>query len=363
MKSLKRAVFYIPGFDPRGSKFYKRLFKNELKKYSRATNNDLQFSSTSELNYTIESNDVVTNIHFMEWDNIVKPIYNSNKHIAWLCTLISSIMYFGHPKSAKNLIPYKYQILMLLISVIDIIFHITIIVATIAVYAKFGIIAGISAALASIALSKLYFYIKSKLIDKKIMLWIQSFISLVLYSRIKSKKFEKYADIHINKIKEVIDLDEHDEYIIPVHSAGGYPLIFLLNKLPNKYFSKIKIITMGHCIPIYINQPHLAKHKQNILRSIEENKTIWLDIYSPADPISSRLDTDIHFKNIGIKSRKSQFHKMYDTDKYDELKKNTLLLHFQYIHSGDKQLNTLNFFTMLTQNTPINDYERVVYEH
>ena len=39
--------------------------------------------------------------------------------------------------------------------------------------------------------------------------------------------------------------------------------------------------------------------------------------------------------------------KMYSDDKYKKMKENPLLLHFQYLASGDIPVNTLNFYNFL----------------
>ncbi|XSZ47582.1 hypothetical protein ACP8HZ_03840 [Francisella noatunensis] len=55
------------------------------------------------------------------------------------------------------------------------------------------------------------------------------FISLVYFSNKYQNYFIDNAQYQASRIMEIIDANNHDEYIIISHSAGGYPLIFILN--------------------------------------------------------------------------------------------------------------------------------------
>ncbi len=61
---IKRAVFYISGFDPRGDKFYKRIFKNELSKFSKNNHIKAVFSQTNNSEYKIKSNNTNCDLFF-----------------------------------------------------------------------------------------------------------------------------------------------------------------------------------------------------------------------------------------------------------------------------------------------------------
>ncbi len=157
-----------------------------------------------------------------------------------------------------------------------------------------------------------YIRIIQKIIPNKIRIWIQGFISLVYFSNKYQNDFIDNAQYQASKIIKIIDANNHDEYIIISLSAGGHPLIFILNTLPVEYFRKIKIITLGHCILGYINLKHLQNYKDSIIPKLQQAETIWLDVYSPADPVSSMLNTEKAFANLGITSQNSRFFNMYN---------------------------------------------------
>lgn len=354
---MKRAVFYISGFDPRGDKFYKRVFKNELSKFSKNNHLEAVFSQTNNLEYKIKSKNANSDLFLLSWIDIIQKIYQKSRLKTWYAAFVSFVVIISNKNALKNITPYKYQSFFISLVFIDlIIYGCLLLVISILLIKQLYIYAIIMLITASFIIFS-YKRIIQKIIPNKIKIWVQSSISLVYFSNKYQNYFIDNAQYQASKIMEIIDANNHDEYIIISHSAGGYPLIFILNILPIEYFKKIKIITLGHCIPAYINLKHLQNYRDNIIPRLQQAKTIWLDIYSPADPVSSMLNTEKAFANLGITSQNSRFFNMYNQNTYTKLKQNPLIIHFQYIMSGDIPDNTLNFYKILTSTKPIANYD------
>lgn len=354
---MERAIFYISGFDPRGDKFYKRVFKNELSKFSK--NNQLKavFSQTNNSDYKIKSNNANCDLFLLSWIDIIQKIYQKSRLKTWYAAFVSFVVIISNKTALKNIIPYKYQSFFISLVFIDlIIYGCLLLIISVLLIKQLYIYAIIMLITASFIIFS-YKRIIQKIIPDKIRIWVQGFISLVYFSNKYQSDFIENAQAQASKIMEIIDANNHDEYIIISHSAGGYPLIFILSVLPIEYFKKIKIITLGHCIPGYINLKHLQNYRDRLIPKLQQAKTKWLDIYSPADPVSSMLNTEKAFANLGITSQNSKFFNMYDQDTYTKLKQNPLIIHFQYIMSGDISNNTLNFYKILTSTKPITNYD------
>lgn len=354
---MKRAVFYISGFDPRGDKFYKRVFKNELSKFSKNNHLEAVFSQTNNSEYKIKSNNANCDLFLLSWIDIIQKIYQKSRLKTWYAAFVSFLYIISNNKVLKNITPYKYQFIFSSLVFTDLIVYGCLSLSILILLIKqLYIYAMIMLVTASFVIF-LYKRIIQKIIPDKIRIWVQGFISLGYFSNKYQSNFIKNAQYQASKIMQIIDANNHDEYIIISHSAGGYPLIFILNVLPVEYFKKIKIITLGHCIPGYINLKHLQNYRDSLIPKLQQAKTIWLDIYSPADPVSSMLNTEKAFANLGITSQNSKFFNMYDQETYTKLKQNPLIIHFQYIMSGDISNNTLNFYKILTSTKPITNYD------
>ncbi|WP_243830507.1 hypothetical protein [Allofrancisella inopinata] len=267
------------------------------------------------------------------------------------------MIFISNHKSPKNILDYKHQLFLLSIILIDSTFFAFIILLVFIPFISGQYVISIILLVTSIFLVYLYKKLQNKIIPEKVRLWTQGFISLAYFSKKYKPHFEENAEKHADIIINCLNEGKHDEYILLAHSAGCYPLIFLLARLPTEHLKKIKIITMGHCIPVYINLKHFQENKTNIISSLKKTNTLWLDVYSPADPVSSRINTEKEFLYLGIDSKNSKFFNMYEDETYLKLKENPLAIHFQYIMSGDKPINTLNFYKILTSNNPINNYE------
>jgi hypothetical protein len=354
---MKRAILYISGFDPRGERFYKRTFRNELKKFSKIIKLNCQSDSKEEGKFSLKTKNVETDLFFLSWQKIIDSIYHSSKIKAWLATFIGSIIFFANFKSVKN--TNKVKIFFSSIVLLDFLMLFLGLISCLIMCFYLKLVALIVMTIFILFLMTCYFFFMKRVINNRIRSWVQGFVALTcFYAKSKNKDFIKQAKIHSDHIQNIIKSSYYDEIILYGHSAGVIPLTFLLNELDKESLKKIKIITSGQCLSSYINVPHFLKLKKRIVYLMKNNSLNWMDLYSPVDGVSSRLDNDAELKSIGLSSHNAQFYKMYSKEEYSKIKLNHLRHHFHYIICGDKPINILNFYYLLTHNKPIDSYER-----
>ena len=135
-----------------------------------------------------------------------------------------------------------------------------------------------------------------------------------------------YLSEHIRQFKkEIIQsfTENYDEIIITAHSNGSIVLIPLLYSLKEHFseeiLSKVKILTLGHCIPLtsYFKDAKNFYRQLNILKNYP---LIWCDLSSPADSVCFSQHDPFHPnsspKKTKIFMKSPQFHKYMYLEKY-----------------------------------------------
>ena len=137
--------------------------------------------------------------------------------------------------------------------------------------------------------------------------------------------------------------ENHDEILVVAHSVGPKIMTSVIANVIAKGSltdKKIKILTLGQCIPICSYLPW-SRIFNDELRILAENKNLyWLDVTSPADPASNYSIKPFYrvAKNVKSKVEKTspRFHLMFNRGYYQNIKSDKFRMHFQYLMSGDK---------------------------
>ncbi|AJI46774.1 hypothetical protein IB633_00365 [Francisella philomiragia] len=349
---MRKAVIYMQGFDPRGQKFYKRTFRNELNKYSKITNIPADINSKKKDQLEIFSQDVSTDLFFLDWQEIINLVYYKSGLTAWFGSLIGSLMFFLKISPVKN--TARYLIILHALTVFDfLIFIIGIVIFGSILMYHCNVLSLLVILILFILLTKIYLLLRSRIGNNKIRVWCQSFIYLYYFSKKNKHKFIDISKKHARELKNILEAKHYDEVILYSHSAGSLPLLFLLQEADKKLLTNIKIVIAGHCMPCYMNFKHLKDLKQNLVKLINYYNLQIFDLYSPIDIVSSKLSNNLVFKSINLSSYNSQFYKMYTKESYEKIKKDLFSIHFQYILAGEKPLNKLNFYRILTDSSKL----------
>jgi hypothetical protein len=160
--------------------------------------------------------------------------------------------------------------------------------------------------------------------------------------------------------------DDYDEVLLIAHSNGTILSVPLLNDIFNETTDiqkqKFRFLSFGHCIPLA--SFYRKSHKfLNQLDELSQKNFIWYDIGSPADGVCFALHNPFISYNKAILGKNNdpqpiehiakiqmftpQFHKYYEKNNYQKLKKNKFLLHFQYMYCSDKP-SPYNFYRLIT---------------
>ena len=363
-------VYFISGFDPRGAAFYHRLYREESKKQShlngakietgkRKRNNGL-FNSW-EINAQWKSGTVKTDYRFLCWDDIVRKNW-----IASLGALItkSASMYLWHIrtgqlkkiKEAGNG-PYASCLLPLVFVLSS--FLVASIIALITGWLLQSLLGNIFISSASAILSIIMLALWAKRLGNKFGVWwiLQTYLFLSIWGKkdvsALESRLEQFAQQIINDDQE----SPTEEILLIGHCVGTLlsvsVLAQILKKNQQSLAGKLKLITLGQCIPYISYQTTATRFRQDLTAVVENEYFPWFDFGARADPLCFQQVDPAFAQDMAIQNRYWPIRftvkpfNMYSPEAYKSIKKNKLRIHFQYLMSSEL-LTEYDYFKITT---------------
>jgi hypothetical protein len=171
----------------------------------------------------------------------------------------------------------------------------------------------------------------------------------ILFAEGKVKEVQTRQQEWVEKIIDHQIHDPADEIIFSAHSVGTLLLVGVIDALladerwknlqPTK---KMCVLTLGQCYPFVTPAPSAAEFRKSLKRICESDGVLWLDVTAQIDPLCFY---GMHpLQNTDLFSTKLQqpilhsarFFKMYSPERWKEIKKNKILVHFLYLMAPEK---------------------------
>lgn len=360
-----RKVFYLGGFDPRGARFYHNLYKEELTKQAKITGAKFEVSKRkksgkhiSKWDISLEENDIrtETEYNFLEWDDFVRKHWIKNPFIL---TLLALTLYSSYFLSGAIFKIYNMSKGVVTVMLYPLFFLFLISIPPIFL-ASF-----ISNIFISITLFTISFYYLSKLEKFLNVFWLlRIYLFCSSYGFLKNKDLSDRADGFSDLISQELKAKTCDEVLIIGHSVGATLLTSVIAKIFKKHReekAKIKIITLGHCLPATSFLPWAKNFKQELKIISERRNIYWLDVTSGVDgactPKNLPFDKINNSPKAHVKKISPRFHKMFEASEYKKIKKNKFRIHFQYIIASEKKTDYDYFKITAGSNNFLNNFD------
>lgn len=352
----KRHVFYLSGFDPRGASFYHRLYQEESQKQAYLLNAEIKVGKRTHNeaycnDWAVdaawqnpqEGEQIVhTDYCFLIWDDIVRQHWERS-----LPKLILKLIpsYIGYMRSGafkfirqdyrgpffSALYPVLFLIILLIVSVmLGVVSSMLLSFILQPIFAFFiGFLAFITSFAAGISLANklgVFWLLRTYLFVYELGLHDSS----IILSRIR----------HFIEVIETKQKRNHvDEIIVIGHSVGSIVAVHLVAMLLKQYphlTSKIKLVTLGQCVPLQSGMRQ-AKLLNTHLSLLQNQPTVyWSDFVARADSLAfiknhPPLALKTNFPIVKIVRFFNSFH----SKTYAMIKRNKLRLHFQYLMASE----------------------------
>jgi len=370
-----RRVYFLSGFDPRGASFYHRLYREEARKQARLNGAKISISKRQRASalfhkWTVQADwqgqSTHTDYQFLSWDDLIRK--------NWVDSLViliarSMLMYVWHirtgllrkfKKAGRG--PFFSSIFPLVFIVLS---SVVISLSAVAVACTLNwMIANIFVSMIGVCAMLIWLIKRAKKMGDKLGVWwiLQTYLFLATWGKKPiadmNDRIQQFADQIIADAKE----SSVDEVLIVGHCVGSILAVAVLAKIIEKndvlLEGKLKLVTLGQCIP-YVSYPSTATaFRQDLVTVVENEHYPWVDMGARADPLCFDQVDPAKAEGMSVSRRRWPITKavrpyhMYSSETYEKLKKNKLRIHFQYLMSSEL-LTDYDYFRLTTGPEPL----------
>ena len=377
---FNKRIYYLSGFDPRGARFYHRLFREESKKSAALSGAKIETGKRKVLDNDIsqwqidsvwQGQSYKVDYRVMTWDEVMKFYWIRN---VWMLILKSIPMYFNHikirlfPKFKKagrgpyfcSIYPLVFCSLSLLLSA-AVGFLIYIMIS--------GLFSQFWLALVLAVLAAFYVIQYAVRLGESLNVWwiLQTYYFISIWQEKPLPELEVKLQLFAERIIQDQLENPVDEIILVGHCVGSMLAIEVMSRIINLDYhclkGRLSVMTLGQCIP-YLSYAPKAIHFRQALQQFANSRMFpWFDMGAKADPLCFQLVNPALAEGIvGVdESVPYRFvvrpYNMFSAAKYKELKKNKLRMHFQYLMAADIKTD-FDYFEIVTGPfAKINNYK------
>lgn len=367
----KRQVFYLSGFDPRGAAFYHRLYQEESALQAKLLQANIEVSSRKRqiklVNHwqiqadwpKVQADQLNARVHtdyfFLNWDDIVRQSWLTNLKLAQVCVpgYLSYMRCGAFSNIQKNhrgpffsaVYPMLILFLLLLIS------------GLLGLLAAHFIAQPIIAAVVGLAVTAASLQYGAKLANQWGVFWLlRTYLFVFRMGLNNSAMMLERLNDFVNIIKQTQQENPADEVLLVGHSVGTIMAVHLAAMYAEQHpdlAAKIKLITLGQCIPLLSGMPQAQLFNQHLSQLQNQPVSAWIDYVARADSLAfcdeqHLLKLEPHQPSIRV----VRFFNMFEHKRYEQIKKNKLRLHFQYLMAAEK-LGDYDYFSITAGALPL----------
>ncbi len=362
---LTRRVHYLAGFDPRGGRYYHKLYRDEAAKQAVHSGARLRVGERRRLcpgisawNITGDWNGqtVETQYQFMEWDDIVRNHWVRSPLKLFLQSLPLYLNYWriGAFKNVRRASRLAFYTCVYPPFYFFAICALTLVVALFGA-AFYGLKGGGMVILAITALAACAtLMIGLRLAERIGVLWLlRSSIFTMRWGEGRMPEIEEVdqkATQIADHILEQQRANPVDEVLIVAHSSGAMLAVSVVARLLEKTESpgdlgKISLLTLGQCISYLSAMPTAKKFIRELEVIARDSRIPWTDASAPPDLLSFfKVDP---IKTCGLATQLEhrprqivvRFFRMFPEPTYKKLRRNKVRLHFQYLMASELVVN------------------------
>ena len=351
---LQRDVFYIAGYDPRSCRYYYKLLKKNLNQQNKINHLDLKLSALcfeetlqgkKNAFCKIVSKHSVSNYYFLDWSDLVQKCWSKS---LWdfICDFIyflrayifSGIVKVFIQKSKTQLLAGLYPIVYFISSYAMVFFS---------AYILWDFLEKWNVYLATLV-ALFYLWVATRVIlwggKRLAVFWLSNiYVFCAKYALGEVEGVERLLEGFLGQIMQSLKSNK-DEVILCAHSVGTIFAVSVAARVIEQCkkerlsWEKLKILTLGQCIPLVSFQKQCEKFKEE-LAILGDSKVVWFDYTSKIDGACFPL-LDF-FRDSGVACKNPpcylspRFHKLFLPKTYAKIRYNWYLAHFLYLYATE----------------------------
>jgi hypothetical protein len=363
MAGLKRKVFYLPGFDPRGARFYYNTYKEQAARYGALSGHAIAVSprlrsDRPQVRWTVDNpaEGVHTDYAFLNWDDIIRRVWVTNP-VSLFTRSARTYWNYARRLDWPRLwaMPHGPLITLFYPPLSTLLFPLLLWLLAFAIGAAF-LPAGTAALAALLPALGLGGY----LIHRIKSFWLLRFF--IFNNDHTHGRSDPEIEIRLRAFAALVAEsfeEDWDEILLVAHSNGSIlsvPLMAEIARLAGPRMpGRFALVTLGHCLPLFgCHRDAHAFHAQ--LREVADLDFTWVDIGFPPDGAcySKVFPFAPHARRFRgrLTQLSPQFFRFWPPAQYAERVKNKYQLHFDYLRCGEA-LSPIDHLSMTAGARPL----------
>lgn len=343
----RRTVLYLSGFDPRGARYYYRLFRSEAAKQSEVSGYPIQVGARTRLDTHVSrwivrteqgAAPTETDYLFCEWDDIVREFWVKSPLMLALVTLTASWRALRVGVFAKTL---RWSWPAAMTSTMPAVVILTLLLVTAALGALGAYLIGSIGLLAGFAIGLAMLWFAYRLERKFNLTWVGRILSFhEREEQSRTHMLDRRRDLFGDLLKNRLAADDADEVLVVGHSYGAALAIAVVARaLPVAAGAKPKLslLTLGQTTMWLAWLPRAMAMREEIAAVATSPDVDWIDVSAPpdgacfalVDPYTAIGDRDPTRANPKLINAK--FHETMSPAAYARRNRDWIQLHFQYL--------------------------------
>ncbi|MEO1291500.1 MAG: hypothetical protein AAFV62_01500 [Pseudomonadota bacterium] len=395
----RRAVFYVPGFDPRGARRYRALYASEGRKQTSISGGSIRVSAPKaedhKLSFQIEaawgepaSNHegeatqhgpplVMTDYTVLRWDDLV-----TKRMQAPLWRRIARGVWVYARQIAKGAVPgmlrlAKTPAIATLFPLIVVLVYLAVATAIgFGTPSLFGQLFGGSYLAwlpAGLALGAIYLAFTRWLDRYTYAYYLLDFYSMMVsYAEGKEPALEQRLEVFADIVTDAVLSERYDEIVVVGHSGGSFLAAGVLARViatdplfgqPEKgrHLTRLALLTLGQTMSAHGQIAGSERQWREFASIARTPQLMWLDVSSKADGASYALcDPLAHYQDTlpseerlsGPLVLSARFGETMGKAKFKRLRRRFFRLHFQYLYAFESP-DDYDYFAITAGPVPL----------
>jgi pimeloyl-ACP methyl ester carboxylesterase len=349
---LRRTVFYIAGFDPRGPLHYHRLYSTEAAKQAVVNGAAMTVSKRRnegalQSKWTVKAAGTTSDIRFLRYEDIVRRQWPRN----------AFDMYGG-------ILRYSWHFLRMGVfgriwqnswpGFVAVIYPLALLVVLFLLAALLGL--GVASVLRPWTGGWSYLALVAALtlpfaIYRLLEVWLNGFwlarscTFLVDRALGQVPGIEERCSEFAAVVAETVSKGECDEVLVVGHSVGTHVAVTVAARTlerigPEKRFS---LLTLGHAMVMTPDEPTARQFRTDLLALSASEQVDWIDVTSAVDGACIALSDPLMLSGVtrppGSRQQpklvSARFNKLFSAATYKAIRRNFLRTHFQYLMAAE----------------------------
>lgn len=352
-----RRVYYLSGFDPRGARFYHRLYANEARRQAERLGYAVEVGRREargghacwQVDATWpDGQSVQADYVFLGWDDIVRQHWVRSSWRLVATAVVSYSRYVRVGAFARLLRSHRGALYSGLFPVVYLALWLAALVGALALGGAAGsvLMPGAVGGLLGTALAGAGALVGGAAVAKRLgVFWLlRTYLFVERWGVKGCPELEARIDHFAEQIVRTQREQPTDDVLLVGHSVGALIAAAVAEKLlrqPADAVAGVTLLTLGQCVPLLAFIPQAAPYRQQVVALAEDGRIPWFDVTAKVDPLCFHAMNPAQVCEAPDDApgravmHNARFFRMFRPDTYRRLRRDKLRLHFQYLMSSE----------------------------